>query len=181
MKKYEEDKTIQQIGRRYLVIIVITVIVMIFLYTEVLINAYVPSDSMENTLMVGDKLIGNRLAYRFGNVPERYDIIIFYAPDEPDTLYIKRVIGLPGETVLIKKGNVYINGSHTALDDSFIPEKMEEEPEVKFTVPEDSYFVLGDNRNESLDSRYWDNPYVLKDSIVAKAWFKYWKKIEVLN
>ena len=76
--------------------------------------------------------------------------------------------------MLIKDGKVYINGSHTALDDYFIREEMEEEPEMEFHVPEDSYFVMGDNRNNSLDSRYWDNTYVKKEAILAKAGFRYW-------
>lgn len=181
MEEKNTDEPLSHVCLRYLAIIVITVAAMIFLYTKILINAYIPSDSMENTLMTGDRLIGNRIAYQFGNNPERYDIIMFYAPDEPDEVYIKRVIGLPGETVLIKDGKVYINDSHTALDDSFIREEMEEEPEMEFHVPEDSYFMLGDNRNESLDSRYWDNPYVARSSIVAKAWFRYWKGFKMLD
>ena len=181
MEEKNTDEPLSHVCLRYLAIIVITVAAMIFLYTKILINAYIPSDSMENTLMTGDRLIGNRIAYQFGNNPERYDIIMFYAPDEPDEVYIKRVIGLPGETVLIKDGKVYINGSHTALDDSFIREEMEEEPEMEFHVPEDSYFMLGDNRNESLDSRYWDNPYEARSSIVAKAWFRYWKGFKMLD
>ena len=122
----------------YLTIAVITFCAIMLLYTQVLINAYIPSESMENTLMTGDRVIGNRLAYKFGHDPERFD-------------------------------------SSEPLDDSFIREKMDDEPDMEFNVPEDSYFMLGDNRNSSADSRYWDYPYVPKEDIVAKASFRYWK------
>lgn len=165
----------------YLTIAVTTIVALTVLYTQVLINAYIPSESMETTLMIGDMVIGNRLAYKFGNTPERFDISIFYAPDKENSLYIKRIIGMPGEKVTIKDGNVYINDNPKPLDDSFIREKMEVEPDAEFNVPEDCYFMLGDNRNNSLDSRYWDNPYVSSDKIVAKACFKYWKGFKLLH
>ena len=159
----------------YLTIAVITFCAVMLLYTQVLINAYIPSESMENTLMTGDRVIGNRLAYKFGNDPERFDIVIFDAPDNMPGYYIKRIIGMPGEKVTIRSGKVYINDSSEPLDDSFIREKMDDEPDMKFNVPEDSYFMLGDNRNSSADSRYWDYPYVPREDIVAKASFRYWK------
>ena len=80
----------------YLTIAVITFCAVMLLYTQVLINAYIPSESMENTLMTGDRVIGNRLAYKFGNDPERFDIVIFDAPDNMPGYYIKRIIGMPG-------------------------------------------------------------------------------------
>ena len=146
----------------YLTIAVITFCAIMLLYTQVLINAYIPSESMENTLMTGDRVIG-------------FDIVIFDAPDNMPGYYIKRIIGMPGEKVTIKSGKVYINDSSEPLDDSFIREKMDDEPDMEFNVPEDSYFMLGDNRNSSADSRYWDYPYVPKEDIVAKASFRYWK------
>lgn len=149
----------------------------IFLYTQILASAYIPSESMENTLMVSDRIIGNRLAYKFGKEPERFDIIIFNAPDDGE-LYIKRIIGLPGEKVTISDGSVLINNK--IIDDSFIMEPMEDNEDMEFHVPEGHYFVLGDNRNDSYDSRYWDDPYVSQNSIVAKAVFKYWKGFEIL-
>ena len=85
----------------YLTIAVITFCAIMLLYTQVLINAYIPSESMENTLMTGDRVIGNRLAYKFGNDPERFDIVIFDAPDNMPGYYIKRIIGMPGEKVTI--------------------------------------------------------------------------------
>ena len=82
----------------------------LFLVQAVVINARIPSPSMEKTIMTGDQLFGNRLAY-WRDGPERYDIIIFYFPDDESQRFIKRVIGLPGETVEIRSGKVYIDGS----------------------------------------------------------------------
>lgn len=178
-RKMEEKNTnfknIRHIIVVYLTIAVATIVSMIIIYTQILINAYIPSESMENTLMTGDRVIGNRLAYKLGKDPKRFDIVMFYAPDDPSTIYIKRVIGLPGEHVTIKNGKVYINDSKEPLDDSFIPEDMETTGDKTYLVPANCYFMLGDNRNDSLDSRYWDNPYVSEDMIIAKAIFKYWK------
>ena len=87
--------------------------------------------------------------------------------------FCKRVIGLPGETVNIVDGKVYINDSEEPLDDSFCPET----PEGSFgpyTVPEGCYFMLGDNRNHSMDSRYWQNPFVEEDAIEAEVAVRYW-------
>lgn len=129
--------------------------------------------------MTGDRIFGNRLAYLFDD-PERFDIVIFKYPDDESQRFIKRVIGLPGETVEIREGKVYINGSDTPLDDSFTPET----PVGNFgpyTVPEGCYFMLGDNRNNSRDSRMWDNPYVKKEKILGKAVLRYFPGIEVLK
>ena len=150
----------------------IVFIAVFFLSQFVYINATIPSGSMENTIMQGDRIFGNRLAYVMTD-PKRYDIIIFKYPDDTSKTFIKRIIGLPGETVEIKDGNVYINGSETPLDDSFCAEETEGDF-GPYVVPEDSYFVMGDNRNNSLDSRYWDETYVSRKKIVAKAFFRYW-------
>ena len=130
----------------------------------VYINAVIPSESMQDTIMKGDRVLGNRLAY-IKDDPERYDIVIFKYPDDPSKIFIKRVIGLPGETVTVKDGKVYIDGKEQTQAVSFC------------------YFVMGDNRNNSLDSRYWDNTYVKKEAILAKAGFRYWplNKIGVVN
>ena len=99
--------------------------------------------------------------------------MIFKFPDDESKLYIKRVIGLPGDTVVIVDGKVYINGSSEPLDDSFCPE----EPLGNFgpySVPEGSYFMLGDNRNYSADSRFWQNTFVKREKILGKAVLRYW-------
>lgn len=156
----------------YIKIIVAVVLVVGVVNSFFLLNARIPSDSMENTIMEGDQLFGNRLAYKKED-PQRYDIVIFRFPDDESQLFIKRVIGLPGETVNIIDGKVYINDSSTPLDDSFLPEKMEGDF-GPFEVPENCYFMMGDNRNWSNDSRFWQQPYVTRDQILAKAVLRYW-------
>ena len=154
---------------------IIVFIVSIVLNTCVIVNAYIPSESMSYTINSGDRVIGNRLSYKNGYLPERYDIIIFHAPDEPRVLYIKRVIGIPGDRIDLKDGHIYINGELS--DESFCSRSSETKPgtmKYPFTVPENSYFVLGDNRANSEDSRFWDDHYVKTDKIVAKAVFRYW-------
>ncbi len=105
----------------YIKMIIFVVVVVLIINNFLLINARVPSESMEETIMTEDRFFGNRLAYLF-NDPERYDIVVFKYPDDESQLFVKRVIGLPGETVEIKEGKVYINGSEKSLDDSFTPE-----------------------------------------------------------
>jgi signal peptidase I len=137
--------------------------------TFIIINAVVPSGSMENTIPSGARVIGSRLSYN-DSTPERYDIVVFHYPDDEKQLFVKRVIGLPGETVTIIDGKVYINDETEPLDDSFIAEPMEGSF-GPYVVPEGCYFMMGDNRNNSLDSRYWVNTFVAEDKILGKALF----------
>ena len=139
----------------------------IFINSAVVVNAIVPSPSMENTLMVGDRFFANRLAY-VTEGPERFDVIVFKYPDDESKLFVKRVIGLPGETVEIVDGKVFIDESHEPLEEGYLKEPMNGSF-GPFQVPEDSYFVMGDNRNHSNDSRMWDNKFVHKDKIVGKG------------
>lgn len=171
-RKRKKRNSGSQILTEYLVLTLVFTAFMLFLTQKVIINARVPSPSMEPTIMTGDQLFGNRLAY-WRHDPERYDIIIFYYPDDETQRFIKRVIGLPGETAEIRDGKVYIDGADVPLRDDFCPET----PTGDFGpyhVPEDSYFVLGDNREISRDSRYWENPYVNRDKIIGQAGFRYW-------
>ena len=176
----------------YVKMIIIVVVIVLFVNNFVLINAKIPSESMENTIMTGDRVFGFRLAYGinadiFGNHisrkmkdPERFDIIIFKYPDDESQLFIKRLIGLPGETVEIRDGKVYINGAQEPLDDRFVPETPRGDY-GPYVVPENSYFMLGDNRENSRDSRFWDNTFVTFDQIVGKAIVRYFPSIKMLK
>ena len=145
------------------------ILVALVLKNFVIINATVPTGSMENTIMPGDDLFGFRLAYQFSE-PKRGDIIIFKYPDDEEEKYVKRVIGLPGETVRIENAKVYINDSETPLQEDYLKEEWTVATgPFEFQVPEGCYFVMGDNRNDSWDARYWDNTYVTKDKIIGKA------------
>lgn len=155
---------------------VIALIIAILLKTFIFANAVVPTGSMLNTIQEGDRIIASRLAY-IHNEPERYDIVIFDFPDDEEQCFVKRIIGLPGETVEITNGDVYVtktNGETILLDSSFVTNCIPAGNFGPFEVPEDCYFMLGDNRNNSWDSRYWDNKYVHKDKILGKVKFKYY-------
>ena len=130
--------------------------------------------SMDTTLSDGDNLLVDKLSYRFGD-PERFDVIVFKYVHEKNTYYVKRIIGLPGETVQLDyNGNIYINGD--LLEEHYGFEQMESpgiatEP---ITLGEDEYFVLGDNRNNSSDSRAAQVGNIDRSIIVGKAWIRIW-------
>lgn len=148
---------------------VIAIVVALVLKNYVIINATVPTGSMENTIMPGDDLFGFRLAYKFSE-PKRGDIVIFKYPDNEEEKYVKRVIGLPGETVRIANAKVFINDSETPLQEDYLKEKWTiATGPFEYQVPEGCYFVMGDNRNDSWDARYWDNTFVAKEKIIGKA------------
>jgi len=200
--------------------------------TFVIANSTVPTSSMESTIMEGDRVIGLRLAYTFGE-PERGDISIFKfgwicnrsnvamgegtAPEicphcgkeinHPKTLYyLKRCIGVPGDKVeIVAEGSVaqselsynpgldlsrgsdaqlmtaavYVNGEK--LQEDYLNEPMLYTGDMSFEVPENCYFFLGDNRNNSLDARYWKESYISKDKIIAKVLFRYWRSPKILH
>lgn len=158
-------------------IIVAAVIIALVLNNFIIANSRVPTGSMENTIMSKTRVIGSRLSY-INSDPERGDVIIFHFPDDPTEkiYYVKRVIGLPGETVNIVDGKVYIDGADTPLDEPYLKEPMEGSY-GPYTVPEGCYFMLGDNRNNSQDARFWENKYVAKDKIIAKVLFSYFPRI----
>jgi len=177
-KKKTVSKRLLSILKDLLFYVALPVLIAYLLVTFVIISARVPSESMTPTVNVGDRLFGFRLAYLL-NDPERGDVVIFEAPDEPEKLFIKRIIGLPGDTVRIADHAVYITpqgGNEFKLEESYLPEGilMETQGEQKYTVPEDHYFCMGDNRNNSNDSRYWRNKFVSRDAIKAKAGLIFW-------
>ncbi|XTZ19778.1 MAG: signal peptidase I [cyanobacterium endosymbiont of Rhopalodia fuxianensis] len=143
---------------------------------------YIPSSSMEPTLQVNDRLIIEKVSYHFQE-PKRGDVVVFNptkALQEKDfrDAFIKRVIGLPGETIEVKTGKVYVDGQ--AIKEKYISE----EPNYDYgpvTVPERQYLVLGDNRNNSYDSHYWG--HVPKEKIIGKAFVRFWpfNRLGILN
>lgn len=142
----------------------------------------VSGSSMETTLSDKDQLIVDKMTYRFRD-PKRYDIVVFPYQYQDNTYYIKRIIGLPGETVQILSGMVYIDG--VRLDEHYGNEIMEnpgiaEEP---LTLGEDEYFVLGDNRNNSSDSRASDVGLIHRKDLIGRAWIRVWplSQIEVIH
>ncbi|MDF5725681.1 MAG: signal peptidase I [Rhizonema sp. PD37] len=134
---------------------------------------YIPSGSMEPTLQINDHLIVDKISYDFSS-PKRGDIVVFNPTKRLEAenyhdAFIKRVIGLPGETVEVKNGRVYINGS--PIKENYIEAK----PDYQWgpqTVPANSYLVLGDNRNDSYDSHYWG--FVPRDKIIGRAIIRFW-------
>lgn len=150
---------------KFLIEIGVIAIATLFVFKLVLIPGKVVSGSMEPTLMTGDWGFVNGLAYVV-NEPQRGDIIAFYSR-EKNEIMTKRIIGLPGDTVSFYDGYVYINDG--LVYEEYIGENVETNSIISdFFVPEDCYFVLGDNRTNSYDSRFWSDPYVKKSDIKGK-------------
>ena len=136
-------------------------------------RTYVSGSSMENTLSDGDNLIVDKLTYRFSD-PKRFGIIVFPYKYEENTYFIKRIIGLPGETIQVTDGKIYINGQ--VLDESYGREVLKSGgiAETPITLGEDEYFVMGDNRNDSMDSRDPSVGVLHKSELVGRAWVRIW-------
>ncbi len=151
------------------VVLVITFLIITFVGQR----THVSGDSMKNTLHHGDQLIVDKITYRFKE-PVRYDIIVFPYQYEEDTFYIKRIIGLPGETVQIVNGEIYINGE--ILRETYGREVIRDPGMAAEPVQlgEDEYFVLGDNRNASSDSREPSVGVIHRNDIVGRAWIRIW-------
>ena len=143
-----------------------------------IVNAKIPSGSMIPTIQEGNRIIGNRLAY-INSDPKRGDIVVFYYPDDESQKFIKRIIGLPGETIYIADGIVYIDGQPLDERDYLTVETYG--VSGPFTIPDNCYFMLGDNRNSSNDSRFWVNHFVSRDKIIAKALFCYFPTIHLIK
>lgn len=156
------------------VVYLLVVIALTFLFVQfVAQRTHVNGDSMNTTLEDGDNLIVDKLSYRF-KAPERFDIIVFPYQYKEDTYYIKRIIGMPGETVQIIDGMIYIDGE--MLDETYGKEIMQYAGVASDPIElgEDEYFVLGDNRNNSSDSRDPSVGNIKRDQIIGKAFIRIW-------
>jgi len=153
-------------------IILAALLISLFIVTFIGQRTVVDGESMEDTLYHNDNLIVDKISYRF-HEPERFDVIVFPAHYDSKTYLVKRVIGLPGETVYIDgEGNIYI-------DDELLEEDYGKEvmlsggiAQASITLGEDEYFVLGDNRNHSLDSRDHMVGNIQREDIIGKAWVR---------
>ena len=170
-------------------IVVIAVTVAFVVDHFVIINAEVPSGSMEQTIHEHSRMIGFRLSYTF-STPKRGDIIIFKYPENEKENFVKRVIGLPEESIEIKKGKVYIykKGEEvpTMLEEDYVyfsKGLINLDGDFERTyIPKGCYFVMGDNRNNSRDSRFWEKThFVSEDEILGKAVFSYYPEFYILH
>lgn len=190
-------------------IMIPSLLIALFMNSFVIVNATVPTDSMEKTIMSGDHVLGLRLQYLFSS-PERGDIVVFKfgnickscgshveynAANVCDACgadlagsrtlhYVKRLIGLPGDHVEIqgdpmKGATVYVNGEK--LDEPYINGVMNYTMAMEFDVPEGEYFFLGDNRNGSWDARFWNDPFIERNQIEGKILLRYYPGFEVLH
>lgn len=163
-----------------LILIICTAVITDLIMTYIFVTAYIPSESMKGTLNKGDKVFVSIIDVKNKGI-KRGEVIVFTPPKgvTDKKYFIKRVIGLPGETVEIKSGTVYINDKELKEDYLYSNTTADYGP---YIVPENSYFVLGDNRANSYDARYWSNTYVSNKDILGKALFKLdwgFSKIEV--
>jgi signal peptidase I len=179
--------------REYVESIIIAVILALFVRTWVVQAFKIPTGSMENNLLVGDHLLVNK--FRYGptatalenillptDAIHRGDVVVFKYPEDPERDFIKRVIGLPGETIEVRQKKVYVNGK--PLDEPYVHFLQPASAYGEFapfdvreqygpvTVPEDHYFVMGDNRDNSQDSRYWG--FLPRGYVKGKALLVYW-------
>ena len=168
-----EDRSIVREMLGWLIYILIIIGLTYLIITFVGQRTRVSGSSMETTLSDGDNLIVDKISYRFRD-PKRYDIIVLPYAYEKNTYFIKRIIGLPGETVQVKDGYVYINGEQ--LDEHYGNELMDDPgiAEEPIQLGENEYFVLGDNRNHSQDSRAVTVGVLNRKDLIGRAWIRIW-------
>ena len=151
--------------------VLIAVVLIVFIYQPVKVEG----TSMMPTLTDQERIFINKFTYRFGlGGVERGDTVVFWYPHDPSKSYIKRVIGIPGDRIRVEGGQVYVNGE--ALAENYVPSENRDYTSWRDgqeqVVPDGRYFVLGDHRNQSSDSRMWG--YVPRENIYGKAVFVYW-------
>lgn len=186
------QKQKKSVIREYAEAIIIAVVLALIIRAFIVQAFKIPSGSMEPTLLVGDHILVSKFLYGikipFTDIrlfpirhPQRSDIIVFIYPVEPDKDFIKRVIGIPGDTVEIKNKQVYINGKllnapySVHVENSVFPAHVQPRDNLgPVSVPAGKYFVMGDNRDRSYDSRFWG--FVNESSIKGKAFIIYWSK-----
>jgi len=192
-RKRGKKGTTRSFWKELPILIIVALVVAVLIKTFLVQAFFIPSGSMNDTLLEGDRVMVNKLAYRFGN-PARGDVIVFDSPMEPDgdgetifgalvrhvaeslglsspdTALIKRVIAVGGETIEVRQNQVLIDG--VALDEPYVKEGSRMPRYGPFTVPEGQVFVMGDNRSQSTDSRVFGP--IPEDSIIGRAFVRVW-------
>lgn len=177
--KFSGKSVVREYAEAFIIAIILALIIRMFV-----VEAFkIPSGSMIPTLLVGDHLLVNKFIYKFTE-PERGDVIVFKYPDDPSRNFIKRIIGVGGDTIEVREKTVYVNGNILKEDEDYSIQHVSPEtlparysPRDNFgpiTVAPNSYFMMGDNRDSSLDSRFWKNRFVNRQAIVGKAFIIYW-------
>ena len=184
---YLKDSSVKKkkpLWREYLEALVVALLIAMLIRTFIVQPFKIPSESMCNTLLVGDHLLATKFDYGLklpftdiailaGELPQRGDVIIFKYPKDPDVDFIKRIIGIPGDVIEVRNKQVYRNGE--ALKEDYVridePDRIIPGRDIfgPVTVPEGMYFVMGDNRDNSMDSRFWG--FVPREDIVGRTFF----------
>lgn len=199
--------SIKQEIKEWLQIIGFAVVIAFVINKFVIANSDVPSGSMEPTIMTHSRIMGSRLTYHFSDI-KRGDVVIFdygwRCPEcrEPvegekqgrcpfcdspvngsveTAHFVKRVIGIPGDIIDIHDGGVYLNNREQPLDEPYLSETMFPNETYHFEVPENRYFMMGDNRNFSSDARFWNNPYIEENKVIAKVYIQYFPRVKMVR
>jgi len=158
--------------RTYGKTIFVTAVVVFFIRWKVVEPFYIPSSSMEPTLKRYDRILVNKIKYAVGT-PERWQVLVFKDPHDPSRNFIKRLVGLPGETIRIEDGEIYVNDVRlekpSQIHSVFYTDVGRWGTVEPVKVPDGCYFMLGDNSERSMDSRMWKDPFVPKADIIGEA------------
>ena len=183
----QSQRPVKPLWREYGEALFVALFLALVIRTFVVQAFKIPSESMVKTLLVGDHLLASKFSYGIkipfphsyiykGSDPVKGDIIIFEYPNDPSVDYIKRIVGTPGDTIEVRNKQLFRNGE--PVKESFVrftePDRIQPVRDNfgPVTVPADKYFVMGDNRDNSMDSRFWG--FVDRSAIRAKAWRIYW-------
>jgi signal peptidase I len=190
-KTKQKPKSIIKEILSWVILVAVAISIAYLINTTIIVNASVPTGSMRPTINEGTRLVAWRLAYAFSE-PQRLDVVVFRSPDNTGVLYVKRVIGVPGERIEIVDGKVYVGGymgeGSRPLDEWYLaePPRGPSLMNQSFEVPAGSYFVMGDNRNDSKDSRglgfdSWQNLFMPIENILGRASFSYFPRIGLIR
>jgi signal peptidase I len=179
-RQFLNRRPVKPLWREYLETAILAIVAAVLLRIFVVSAYRVNSASMEDALFTGDYIFVNKLAYQYGSYPQAGDVVVFKYPNNPEKDYIKRIVALPGQTVQVADKTVYVDGAVATVppsakntDQKILPGDLSFRDNFgPYVVPQGQYFVMGDNRDDSQDSRFWGT--VPAGNIKGKAVFIYW-------